>query len=460
MRLGEYRLAQIGRALWKRLMARSGDRPCPPEETLSAWMDDELDAGEADRIRAHFGRCDSCRERVLGWVDAVSEIQAQASLPPALTSPFGGAVDFLRGAPFETPPKEGGSSGRTVGALDSHISARAEEAASSQRPSRSPCPRLSTVPEKVGTRGICPNDPFQNLPWPPFSKGGNLVLRKNPQSLREDFALAGEAGFDPGRGDQAEGPTAGFGQKTGLGNPLLATPYVMPAEAGIQAGGRSGLDSRFRENDGQAPFFERAPASCLDEETLVAYTEAELSRDEAAHAEVHLRKCARCVGEVQRLIELRVAMETVPTPCEAPSPSPVVAQRAATAGLLGRVVAGWLEQLAEWLRSALDVLPRPWPAAALVAVTALAIVVIAGLLPTGRSDMGIRGVSAPVKFEVVVEGVPAHARPGDDEPVVATLSRGTLVNRLEEAQGWTRVELPDGRRVWVRSGAAVARATP
>ncbi len=94
---------------------------------------------------------------------------------------------------------------------------------------------------------------------------------------------------------------------------------------------------------------------------------------------------------------------------------------------------------------------RPWPAAGLVAVTALAIVVIAGLLPTGESGTGVRGVPAPVKLEVVVDGVAAHARPGEDEPVIATLNRGTLVNRLEESQGWTRIELPDGRRVWVRS---------
>jgi class 3 adenylate cyclase/tetratricopeptide (TPR) repeat protein len=46
---------------------------------------------------------------------------------------------FIGAAPFETPPEEGGSSGRTVG-YSSHesIPARAEEAASVQRPSRSP----------------------------------------------------------------------------------------------------------------------------------------------------------------------------------------------------------------------------------------------------------------------------------------------------------------------------------
>src|SRR5262249_19159758 len=42
-------------------------------------------------------------------------------------------------APFEMPPKESGSSGRTVGSVsEKDLSARAEQAASSQRPSRSP----------------------------------------------------------------------------------------------------------------------------------------------------------------------------------------------------------------------------------------------------------------------------------------------------------------------------------
>lgn len=297
MRLGKYRLAQIGRPLWGRLM-RDGDRSCPPEELLSAWMDDELDAGQAGSIRAHLERCDSCRERALGCQRAFSEIRAEAS-----------------------------------------------------------------------------------------------------------------------------------------------------------------LHSCFRENDGQTPILDRAPATCLDEETLVAYSEAELSRDEAAQAETHLRGCAHCVGEVQRLVELRVAMEAPRAPSEAPLPSAVVAERAATAAHLGSVVAGWLARLAEWLQSGLSVLARPWPAAGLVAATALALVVIAGLLPRGSSDLRARGAPAPVKFEVVVDAVAAHARPGDDEPIVATLSRGTVVNRLEESKGWTRIELPDGRRVWVRSGAVVARAT-
>jgi hypothetical protein len=62
--------------------------------------------------------------------------------------------DFLAATPFETPPEPfetlrssgGGSSGRTVGSsISKKISVRAEEAPSSQGPSRSPRSRSSTV---------------------------------------------------------------------------------------------------------------------------------------------------------------------------------------------------------------------------------------------------------------------------------------------------------------------------
>jgi protein ImuB len=58
-----------------------------------------------------------------------------------------GSVDFLARTSFETPPKEGGSSGRTEKSCRFNTStARAEEAPSSQGPSRSPRSSVSTRP--------------------------------------------------------------------------------------------------------------------------------------------------------------------------------------------------------------------------------------------------------------------------------------------------------------------------
>jgi SH3-like domain-containing protein len=92
-----------------------------------------------------------------------------------------------------------------------------------------------------------------------------------------------------------------------------------------------------------------------------------------------------------------------------------------------------------------------------VAATALLVLVIVRLLP--GTDVQFRGVPRFVKVQVITDSAIARARPSDSEPVVATLSRGTEATRLEQSGEWTRIELPDGRRVWVRS-AAVSQPRP
>ena len=77
-------------------------------------------------------------------------------------------------------------------------------------------------------------------------------------------------------------------------------------------------------------------------------------------------------------------------------------------------------------------------------------------------DVQFRGVSAAPDMHVVADNVTARARPADDEPVVATLGRGTVGKKLSESGQWTRIELADGRRVWVLSTelSLPARARP
>ena len=60
---------------------------------------------------------------------------------------------------------------------------------------------------------------------------------------------------------------------------------------------------------------------------------------------------------------------------------------------------------------------------------------------------------ARVVVQVSGDNVSARTRPSDDEPVVATLGRGTVATKLEESGDWTRIEMLDGRRVWVRADA-------
>ena len=192
--------------------------------------------------------------------------------------------------------------------------------------------------------------------------------------------------------------------------------------------------------------------SCLDEESLVAYCDAQLSAAAAARAEHHLGECGRCVAEVQRLVAVRVAMEeTAEAPLAAAPPQPVAKVPRRTAALRAAV------------QSVGTALRRPWPAMGLLAATAILVVVVARLLPSGGSgdDIRYRSLSGTPQVVVMADGVVARARPGDDQAAVVTLERGTVASRLEEANEWARIQLADGRRVWVRS-TQVARsdATP
>lgn len=183
-------------------------------------------------------------------------------------------------------------------------------------------------------------------------------------------------------------------------------------------------------------------AGCLDPETLVAYSDAELTGDEAARAEQHLETCASCVGEVQRLIRLRIAVGESTTAAQQPARalSPAAPIR------WGARVQAWIESFGERFR------PR-WPALGALAATAVVILAVTRFVFLGDrpAEVQFRGVQDAPRVEIIADQVPGRARPGDGEPIVATLSRGTVAIRLEESAGWTRLQLADGRRVWVRS---------
>jgi len=194
------------------------------------------------------------------------------------------------------------------------------------------------------------------------------------------------------------------------------------------------------------------PPGCLDEERLLAYCDAHLSADEALRAEQHLGECGRCVGEVQRLIAVRVAIEeTVQAPVPVAPP-----QR-------GGKVHRWVGALRATVRSAGNTVARSWPALGMLTATAVLAVVVARLLPSGGSgnDIRYRSVAGTAQVAIVADDVVARARPGNDQAAVVTLERGTVASHLEESNDWTRIQLADGRRVWVRS-TQVARidATP
>jgi anti-sigma factor RsiW len=184
-----------------------------------------------------------------------------------------------------------------------------------------------------------------------------------------------------------------------------------------------------------------ATSVCLDAETLAAYSEAELDSTALAHTERHLLECRHCVAEVQRVMRLRVALA---------EPTAHVTETARPRrGSAGR----WVAQLRDQLSSLGSMLARPWPMLGTVAAMAMLAVVIVRVLPARDATSGVlfRGVPEPPQFTISADAVAGRAHPGDDQPIVVTLQRGMMVQRLEQSGDWTRVELADGRRVWVHA---------
>jgi len=185
-----------------------------------------------------------------------------------------------------------------------------------------------------------------------------------------------------------------------------------------------------------------ATETCLDPEALVAYSEAELTGDDATRAERHLQTCARCVGEVQRLIRLRVAIgestTAVPEPARTFSPAAAI---------------GWGARLRAWVESFGERFRPRWPALGALAATAVVILLVTRFVPFGNrgDEVQFRGIEATQRVEIIADKAPGRARPGENEPILVQLSRGSVATRLEESGRWTRIQLPDGRRVWVRS---------
>ncbi|MFI5366277.1 MAG: zf-HC2 domain-containing protein [Candidatus Binatia bacterium] len=197
-----------------------------------------------------------------------------------------------------------------------------------------------------------------------------------------------------------------------------------------------------------------ATPECLDAETLVAYcaAPATLEPTAAESVERHLRQCARCVEAVQHVVALRRQMH-------ADEPEAVqIAEAAALRDVTQRAVAPpatrLLAAVAEWWQRLGALLtPSLWPRAALATATAIVLTVgvVRWLSPmTQLQEMHMRSAEPSATVEVTADTV-ARARPDLNEPVVLQLTRGTHAHWLETSGEWSRIELTDGRRVWVQS---------
>jgi anti-sigma factor RsiW len=193
---------------------------------------------------------------------------------------------------------------------------------------------------------------------------------------------------------------------------------------------------------------------CPDAEILVAYRAAALDASAAADVERHLQQCARCVPALQHIIMLQRQMQPEP-----------VAETIATEAVFGRAVApspvtlplwkrgmkGDLSSWWQWLRESLT--STAWPRAALAAaaVLVLAVGITRFIQPSNQlQEMHGRSGEHAAMVEMTAD-TDGHARPALDEPVVVRVARGTQARWLEASGEWTRIELADGRRVWVET---------
>ena len=76
------------------------NQTCPSPDTLSAWLDDELEARQAQVVREHLAECARCRECIFGWAGAVGSMLDE-SVTAADVHPMDGPWQrrFPAGAP-------------------------------------------------------------------------------------------------------------------------------------------------------------------------------------------------------------------------------------------------------------------------------------------------------------------------------------------------------------------------
>jgi anti-sigma factor RsiW len=188
---------------------------------------------------------------------------------------------------------------------------------------------------------------------------------------------------------------------------------------------------------------------CPDAETLVAYGAATLDASAAADVERHLHACARCVRVAQSITVLTRQLQNEPPAKATVSTSAIErAEMRATVRprLTGTASAWW-----QWLRESLT--PTVWPRAAFAAavVLVLAIGITRFIQPLNQLQEMHGRSGERVEMVEITADTPGRARPAFDEPVVLRVARGTQARWLEASGEWTRIELADGRRVWVET---------
>ena len=204
--------------------------------------------------------------------------------------------------------------------------------------------------------------------------------------------------------------------------------------------------------------------SCPSDEFLVAALTNAISDEEQHWLDTHLDTCDRCLDAIGAATRrLRIADEipvavpdalrqraaaAMPEPATAllpgprPAPDRWAPSRPATRWRATRWSAGARGWVAALLRP-----PVMVPAA--LAIVAVLVVATQTWMTPGMPRPLTRSITVPQRARVTAIEAPVRRQPNGHAEVVATVSRGTLVEISGEERDWSHVTLPNGTEGWV-----------
>ncbi len=195
-------------------------------------------------------------------------------------------------------------------------------------------------------------------------------------------------------------------------------------------------------------------ATCPANEHLLAMLTNGLVDDERHDLDAHLEHCDRCLDTVT-LLHRRLALDndvaravpaavieraSVALGC-VPAPAALSATWATTAGI-GARLADFRERLTAVVR---------WPALVPVAAAAALMLVVSQtswMAPQAPRELS-RAVAGHQHLRVTAREAVVRSQPSGRADVVATVTRGTVVDVGGEERDWYRVSLPNGTGGWV-----------
>ncbi len=205
------------------------------------------------------------------------------------------------------------------------------------------------------------------------------------------------------------------------------------------------------------------PRSCPSDEFLIAALTNGISDDEQHWLDAHLETCDRCLdtvgaashrlriadeipAAVPEAVRRRAGATPEPFPALLPEPRPAM-DRPAPSWLPAREPATPGNSAA---RARLAALVRP-PVMIPLALAALAVLVVMtqNWMNSDLPRAQTRSISVSQRTRVTAVEAPVRRQPSGHAEVVATVTRGTLVEISGEERDWLHITLPNGSDGWI-----------